>query len=111
MKDVKIALIVAVGNMMALVQVGSENVGVLVNRAVLDNRFFALSDLMDLIEPAVEKINLQVERPSGHVVIKIAEIGVMVNRFVEGRPSIVLRKLLDQRGLARTDVARNGYVF
>ena len=41
-------------------------------------------------EAFVQEINLQVERPALHILIKICEIGGVVNRFKTGSPFEVL---------------------
>lgn len=79
MKQVQVVLIVPVVHEPTGVEVRGENVSVLVNSPILDNCFVVLPDLADLVEAAVEKINLEVKRPLFHVIIEIAEIGVVIN--------------------------------
>ena len=64
-------MVIALVDMPALAQVGSKDVCIFVNGAVLYNGSFAFADLAHLVKAAVEKIDLQVKRPARHVVIKI----------------------------------------
>jgi hypothetical protein len=45
---------------------------------------------VNLAEPAVQEVNLQVEGPTRHVVIKLVEVGILVHLFKVGLPAIVL---------------------
>lgn len=58
--------------MTTAMKIRSKNVCVFVNGAVLNNGLFTFPDLSDLIEPAVQKIDLKMEGPSRHVRVKIA---------------------------------------
>ena len=73
-----------------VVKVGSKNVGVLVNRAVLDDALVLAAKAVNLAEPAVQEVNLQVERPPSHVVVELVEVGVFVHFFEMGLPAVVL---------------------
>ena len=56
--DVEVALVVAVVDMTAVMQVCCKNMRVFVDGSVLDYRFSAFADLSDLVEPAVEEVYL-----------------------------------------------------
>jgi hypothetical protein len=49
-------------------------------------RFF---DFLDLRKAAIEVIDLQVERPTLHVVVEIVEIGVLIHVFKMGVPVVM----------------------
>ena len=87
------------------VEISGEDMRVFVNRTVLNNRFLAVPDFPDLIKPAVEKVNLKMERPSRHVFVKILEVRIVVDRFIQRHPPVVPGKLFHQRGLAGANVA------
>lgn len=86
--------------MLALVQVSGKNVSIFINGSVLNNGLFAFADLPHLIKPAVQKVDLQMKRPTRHVVIKIAQVRIVINRFVKGSPAVMPGKLFGQRGFA-----------
>ena len=73
-----------------VVQVGGEDVGVLVNGAVLDDVFVLAPKAVNLAEAAVQEVNLQVERPPHHVVVELVEVGVFVHFLEVGLPVVVL---------------------
>ena len=111
MKNVEVALVIAVVDMAAGVEVFCEDIGIFINGSVLNNRLIAFADLAHLAEPAVEKINLQVESPPGHVFVKIAEVRILFHRFVQRSPAIMPGELLSQRRFSRANVSRDGDVF
>jgi hypothetical protein len=49
-------------------------------------RFF---DFLDLRKAAIEVIDLQIERPTLHVVVEIVEIGVLIDVFEVGVPVVM----------------------
>lgn len=49
--------------------------------------------------------------PLGHIAIEVAEVRVLVYRFEQRRPAVMLRKLVGERALTGTDVAGDGDVF
>lgn len=81
MKNIEITLVVAVINVLTLVQIGGKDVSILVNGTVLNDGPLAFADLPHLVKPTVQKINLQVKRPARHVFIEIAQVWILVDRF------------------------------
>ena len=79
--NVQVALVVAVVDVPAIVQVGSEYVSVLIYGPILNHRFSAFTDETNLVETTVKEIDLQVERPPGHVGIEIPQVGIVIDRF------------------------------
>ena len=58
-----------------LVQVVGEDVGILVDRAILNDHVVARCEHIErLLDTTAQKIDLQVERPPLHVVVEIADI-------------------------------------
>ena len=89
-KQVAVVVIIAAAHKPHIVQVGGKDVGIFVYRAVLYNYIVAPADLNYVAEALVQEIDLQVERPSLHILVKICEIGVVVNWFKAGSPFEVL---------------------
>jgi len=58
--------------MPALMKVGGENIRVFVNGSILYGGPVASVNFVDLSEPAIQKIDLQVESPPGHILIEVA---------------------------------------
>jgi hypothetical protein len=92
-------------------EVGCEDVGILIDCPILYHGLLSLKDIENLLISVVKKVNLQVEGPSLHVMIEILQIGVVFRAFEMGFPLEVPGQLSTQGGLAGTDIARNGYVF
>lgn len=97
--------------MPAFVEVGCEDVSIFVDRAILNDGFFAFTNLPDLVEATVQKIDLQMVCPPGHVLIEIAEIGIVIHRFIKGNPIVMFGQFFCQCSFAGSDVAGNGNVF
>ena len=91
-EDVEITLIIALAYVAALMQVGCKNMSIFIDGTILNNGFLAFADLPHLVKPAVQKINLQMKGPARHVVIKIPQVRVVINRFVKGCPVIMFGK-------------------
>lgn len=64
--------------MATFMQVGRKDVCIFINGSILNNGFIAFADLPHLIKPAVQKINLEMECPARHVIIKIAQIWIVI---------------------------------
>ena len=89
-KELLVGVVVARAHQAHVVQVGRKNIGVFVDGAVLNHVFALTPYAVNLAEPAVQEVNLQVEGPSRHVVIKLVEVGILVHLFKVGLPAIVL---------------------
>ncbi len=89
-EKIEVTLVVTVADVATGMEIGGKDVCVFVNRTVLDNGLFAIPDFPDLIKPAVEEVNLKMERPSRHVIIKILEVRILVNGLIQRRPPVVL---------------------
>ena len=85
--------------------------GILVDGPVLeDDALPAVAEhLHGLLDTAPEERNLKVERPAVHVVVEVADVGV-VALFVIGFGAIALGQHLGQRGLSASDVTGNGNI-
>jgi hypothetical protein len=110
-EQIQVTLVVTVTDVSTFVKIGSEDVGILIDCAVLNNRLFAFADLSNLIKPVIKKIDLEVKGPPLHVIVEITEIRIMIYGLIQGHPTIMFGQLLDQGGFPRSDVSRNGYVF
>lgn len=100
MEEIQVALVVAIIDKATGVEVGSENVGILIDGPVLDDGLVALPDLPHLVETAVEEEDLEVKRPALHVIVEIAQVGIIVDRLIQRHPTVVLRQLFHERGFA-----------
>ena len=93
MKNIQIALIIALRDIAAGVEIGCKDECVLVDRPVLHRALGACADLMDLLEPAVQKVDLHMKCPAVHVGVEIAEVRVVLDGFKKRAPPELLRKL------------------
>ena len=71
-------------------QVWRKNEGIFVDGAVLDDRMRRFFDLLNLRKTAIEVVDLQVKRPTLHVVVEIVEIRVLIDVFEMGVPVVML---------------------
>jgi hypothetical protein len=110
MKDVQITLVISITDVAALVKVGRENVSVFVNGSILNDGFIAVADLVYLIKPTVQEIDLQVKSPTRHVGIEILEVRIVVYGFIQGCPSVVPGQSFGEGGFSGTDIAGYGDV-
>ena len=94
-------------------QIGRENVGIFVNGPVLNNAFTGLLQLFDalgLAKATIEEIDLEVEGPAGHIVVKILQIRIIVYVFQKHFPAEMLSQFMSQRGFTGPNVADDGNV-
>ena len=59
----------------------------------------------------MQKIDLKVEAPAGHVLIKIHQVGIMVHILEMGNPFIMLAQHFRECGFTRADIAGNSNMF
>src|SRR5690606_41213029 len=78
-KKIEITLVVPIRDKATSVQISREYVCILVDSTILYCSPFASADLMNLFEPCIQEINLNMVRPTFHVLIKVAEIGIIIN--------------------------------
>ena len=97
-------MIVAVIDVSACMKICRKDVGIFVDGPVLYDGLAAVADLPHLVEPAVEKVDLQVKRPACHVVIEIPQVGVVVDGLEKRRPAIVPGQFISQGAFAGPDV-------
>ena len=93
-----------------VVQVRREYHRVLVDGAVLDYILPRVLELDDVLEPLVEEVHLEVERPPLHVVVEIHEIGVEIHRLEVRFPSVMPGQQTRKGGLAAAYVSCYRYV-
>src|SRR6478736_593514 len=105
MKQIQIGLIVKVSQISTPMKISRENVSVFINSPVLDDCLFAFANYLYLLKSTVQKVNLKVKCPPGHVTIKITEIRILIHRFVQRRPIVVFSQFFNQCGFAATNVA------
>lgn len=79
MEDVEVALVVTVANVTAMMEMGRKDVCIFVDRAVLNGGLLVSPDFVHLPEAAVQEIDLQVKRPSRHILVKVAQVGIVIH--------------------------------
>ena len=94
-----------------VVQVGSEYIGVFIDGPVLDYGPVSAQDFEHLLVSAVEEEDLQVERPTLHIVVEVTQVRVVVGRFIMDIPAEVLTQLFGEGGFTCADIAGDGDVF
>jgi len=94
-----------------VVEVGGENVGIFVNGAVLHHGDITLQNFENLLISVVQEIDLKIERPALHVVVKICEVGVVFGALKMRDPTELSGEFFAKGGLSGTYVAGDGYVF
>ena len=80
-EEISIVCEVTVAHQSLVMQVGCENLCVLEDSTVLDDGFLVLCNFHHVVEALVQEIDLQVERPSFHVLVGVSEVRVVVHRF------------------------------
>ena len=91
-------------------EVWGKNAGILVNGPVLDDILSGIADIYHFLESLVQKIDLKVERPTRHVVVKIFKVRVVVNRFILRDPSQILCQQPCKSGLSAADISCDTYM-
>ena len=109
-EKVCIVVKVAVAHHTHAVQVGCEDAGIFKDGAVLNDGVVTLADGDYVSKPLVEKVDLQVERPSCHVGIEIVQIRIVVYWLKLWYPIISFGKHGSEGCLAASYVSSNGYV-
>lgn len=79
LKNIKIALIILISQVTTLMKIGCKDMCIFIDRPILYRNPVATVYFIHLSEPAVQKIDLQVKRPSLHVTIKVTEVGVLLH--------------------------------
>lgn len=92
-------------------EVGGKDVGVFVDSSVLNYSILPVSYFQQLLEPVVEKIDLEVETPPLHIAVEVRQVRVVLNILVVSLPAKVAGQHIGERGLARAYIAGYGYVL
>ena len=111
LEELEVVLEITGGHQPHIVEVGGKDVGVFVDGAVLYNRSVSVQDLEDLLVAAVEEEDLQVEGPALHIVVEVAQVGVIIRRFIMDIPTEMPAELFSEGGLAGADVAGDSDMF
>ena len=104
-EEVSVVVKVAVAHHTHFVEVWGKDFGIFKDGAVLNDGIVGLCNGNNVFETFVEKIDLQIERPSGHVVVEVFKIRVVVNGFEERFPVVVFCQHFGERGFSATDVS------
>ena len=86
-------------------QVGGEDIGILVEGAVLDKVDARLLDVVYLLEAGVKEINLEIETPATHVLVEAVDVRIVVRRFEQSLIAVMFGQLLGEGGFPRTDIS------
>ena len=109
-EDLHVGGEVARGHKPHLVQIGGEDVGILVNGAILKDIGVACRQhIQRLLNTAAEKRYLKLERPTAHVVIEIADIRV-IGLLEIGFGPVMSGQNIGKGRLAAPDIACNSYI-
>ena len=79
-------------------KVRCKDVSIFINGSVLNHLFTTFVDVVYLTKSTVQEIDLQVERPTLHVFIKVVKIRIIVGIFEVGCPVVVFRQQLCEGG-------------
>ena len=90
---------------------GRKNKSILIYSAVLHHYIGTLLYVDNLLETVVQEINLQIERPPWHIVVKIVQIRVVLHILVVGLPFEVFSQNLGQSSFTGTNVSGNSDMF
>ena len=107
-EEVGVVVEVTVAHVALCMEVRGKDACIFEDGAILDDGVIALANLHDILEAFVQEVYLEVERPAAHVLIKIVEIGVVVDGLEACRPAVVGSKELGEGGFATTYVSCDG---
>ena len=79
--------------------------GILIDGTVLDDILATIADVHHLTETAVEEENLDIERPSLHILVKAVEIGIVFHLLIMRFPVEMLGQKPREGRLPRAYVA------
>ena len=111
LKEFKIIIKITLAHQPHLMKIGRKYIRILKNGPVLDNCFSTPADLNQLIQSAVEKIDLKIEAPPGHVFIEIKQIRVLVHVFELWNPLVVFAEHFSEGGFPCTNISCNSNMF
>ena len=91
-------------------QIRRKNVRVLVDGSVLDDLLSAFLQFSQLSESRSQEENLQIERPTLHVLVEIIQVRVVIHLLEMRLVAVVFCEERGQRSLSRPDVSGDGNV-
>ena len=102
---VLINAVIAGAHILLKVKVASENLRVLIDRAILNHRALGIQQLLMDAQAAREKVELGMERPGFHVAVKVFQIGIVIHRLKKRLEAKPFAQDLNQGGFARANIA------
>ena len=108
-EEVGICLEIPRAHQTHIVEVRSEDSRILVDGPVLNDDIVGLGNLHHVLETLVQEINLEIERPSAHILIEVREIWIEIDRLVFRCPSVPGSEHPRESGLSAADVS--GYCY
>jgi len=103
-----VAFVIALGHVALPVKIASENLGVFVHTSILHNRVGMIEQSAMMAQPPREEENLRMKAPCAHVLVKVGQVGIVLNRLIERFPVKLLGQQASERGFADADVACDG---
>ena len=88
-------------------KIGCKDVSVFVNGAVLRHFLSAGFQCVKLRKPGGQKVHIQVECPTLHVLVEVVQVGVVIHALIVRRDLVVLGEKPCEGGFTRADVACN----
>ena len=87
-KEVGIVFKIPVTHHTDIMKIWSENLRIFKDSSILNNCIITLGDFYYIMKSLIQEIDLQVERPSFHILVIISQIGIIINRFEIRFPTI-----------------------
>ncbi len=85
-------------------KVRGKDMGILVDGPILYDHLVTILNLNNLFQAVIEEVHLEIERPTGHVLIEVVEVRIVLHILEPGFPIIMFGQLLRKRGFACTYV-------
>ena len=101
----RIVTVVAIVHLANVMQVSGEDLGVLIDRAILDDRLAGFRHALMMLEPVRQEVDLEMERPPFHVAIKVGEVRIVIDRFEIRVPAKPIGEEPRKGGLTGADIA------
>jgi hypothetical protein len=91
-------------------EVGREDISIFIKGAVLNDIGSLFLDVEELAGASMEVVNLDIERPTAHILIETVDIGIRLCRLENRAIAIVACQYLRESGLSRAYISCNSDV-
>ena len=109
-EQVGVVGIVTVAHQSHVMEIGGEYARIFKDGAVLDDDLVRLGDIHYFLETFGQKVDLEMERLAGHVLIVVLQIGIVVHGLKAWCPIVTAGQHLGKGGLAASYVSCDGYM-